>query len=56
MRLNRCNELRPCNGFWGPLGEDAMMENSQQGAEVRSRGNEARSKMSLSGEEKCVAL
>lgn len=56
MQLNRCNELRPCSGFWGPLGEDAMIRNSQQGAEVRSRGNEARSKMGLSGEEECAGV
>lgn len=32
--------LRPGNGFWGPVEEEVMTENSQQGAEVRSRGNE----------------
>lgn len=33
-----------------------MTENSQQGAEVSSRGNEARSKMGLGGGEACETL
>lgn len=32
--------LMPGNGLWRPLEEEVMTENSQQGAEVRSRGNE----------------
>lgn len=44
------------NGFWGPLGEEAMTENSQQGAEVRLRGNEARSKMGLGGGKACETV
>lgn len=49
------NGLRPGNGFWEPLGQEqnSIAENSQQGAEVRSRGNEARSRMGLSGGEAC---
>lgn len=36
--LSQHNGLRPGNALWVPLGEEAMTDNSQQGADVRSRG------------------
>ena len=38
MELSQHNGLRPGNALWAPLGEEAMTDNSQQGAEVRLRG------------------
>lgn len=40
--LSRHGGPKPGNGFWGPLGEEAMTESSQQGAEVRSMRQEAK--------------
>lgn len=55
IRAGMCrhNGLRPSSAFWWPLGEEAMTGSSQQGAEVRSRGNEARSEIGLGGGEEC---